>query len=412
MSPSNPPSGISWNSHSIITRYSLADSVLFETTARVRPIEDFLAKAEQAVRMTLIWYRGLILKKRGATEAYGNMGEVRTWRDFLNAAWLNPDLEPHYVKPTPLLERHRSLPHDISRSGPPGPSYQATPMGDELSIGELLCAYSDEPDWGMDQELAGIGEYQYGELPLGRLKGPSSQAHFHMCFIADGPIGRRMARGVKISFMEERVRLFLALSGIAMVHGEDYWGWRFAAWAVHYLQDLTQPYHAKLFPPGILIVARRFLDDPNPRDFAKRNSNLLTNRHHLVEAVTHYLLNETLKSGEGGLWREALKKRAPSPGEFLRSIMVKNASFSASMASRLDRSAISMIRDSRIIDRAFHFEDHPDYPIGELVNEARERRAHMFAKFEEQVAGCLGFTGQSTRYVVQRALFYSSQSSS
>jgi hypothetical protein len=60
-----------------------------------------------------------------------------------------------------------------------------------------------------------------------------------------------------------RVHQFLGLAELAFRTGHPYWGWRFTGNAAHYVQDLTQPYHASLLPGvstlrmlGINLLAR------------------------------------------------------------------------------------------------------------------------------------------------------------
>jgi hypothetical protein len=375
-------------------------------------MEEFLEGSEKEVREVLQRHRELISRKWNSAAHTDLSRPLRRWADFLEAAWLNPNTELFHVRPVPVLERHRESGHRVCRSGPPGPAYEPLETGAQIRIGEVLSVYSDEPDWGMDQGLAAIPEYGYGDLPLGRVSGPSSQAHFHMCFIADGPVGRLLGKRFKKSFMYERISLFTALARIALSKGALYWGWRFAAWALHYIQDLTQPYHARLFPPGIGVVARRFFADPNPFGFTSRHSNILTNRHHLVEAAAHYLLNEHFKTGWEGSWQRALKNGALNGPESLESLMAEAANFAAPLAAGLDRNTIGMINDPRITQPDFHFEDHGDYPIAHLVERARIERNGSFIFFEESMASCLRVTGACTRSLIYGLLAQVSQSSS
>ncbi len=393
---------ISWNSHSIITRFALADFKYLHAPVQITPLEDFLSEAQKAVKMTMQWHRGLIAKRTGSSYLLGSDLKILDWSDFLRSAWLNPRAELHYVIAHSPGDSAYNTGHNPSRLGPPGNSYSDINIGDQARIKEILSVYSDEPDWGMDQDLANVKDYFYGDLPLGRLKGPSSQAHFHMCFIGDGHILGLFAKKIKISFMEERVRLFMALSRIAFNHNAPYWGWRFAAWAIHYLQDLTQPYHARLFPAPLALFIKRFLKDPDPGAFIQRNSNILTNRHHLVEAAVHYLLNQQYKAGETGPWQKALQTNHTSSGETLRPFMTELAGNSAKQAITLDRSACSMINDPRIESREFHFEEVSDYPIGDHIDRARTERPGLFKEFETCVAGCYQYTGRATRYVIHR----------
>ncbi len=53
---------------------------------------------------------------------------------------------------------------------------------------------------------------------------------------------------LKRTFPALRAYQFATLSAMAFRTGHPYWGWRFAGMSLHYVQDLTQPYHASLAP--------------------------------------------------------------------------------------------------------------------------------------------------------------------
>ena len=50
------------------------------------------------------------------------------------------------------------------------------------------------------------------------------------------------------AYPEYRIHLWRSLAAFALRTGHDYWAWRFAGWGLHYVQDLTQPYHARVLP--------------------------------------------------------------------------------------------------------------------------------------------------------------------
>ena len=56
-----------------------------------------------------------------------------------------------------------------------------------------------------------------------------------------------------------RIYQYTGLARLALATGHDYWGYRFLGWALHYMQDLTQPYHAKTVPgfstPALMLIA-------------------------------------------------------------------------------------------------------------------------------------------------------------
>ncbi len=98
------------------------------------------------------------------------------------------------------------------------------PVDGRAPVWQILTVYSYEPDFGMDGGLI--------LSPLQKLMG-SSQAWRHEEF----RLGLRFGR------VTDMVTYFDRLSKIAFGRGDRYWGFRFAARAIHYLQDSGTPYH-------------------------------------------------------------------------------------------------------------------------------------------------------------------------
>jgi len=130
-------------------------------------------------------------------------------------------------------------------------------QGAEVSVPEVLAVYSDEPDWGMDKEIFG----QYPEIwkaeysRMGGRVGTPSQAFRHMYWLGFSwrmplrtsklPVGRLFA---SMGLAPERAALFVALSRKARAAGHSYWSVRFVSNALHYLEDVAQPFHASQTP--------------------------------------------------------------------------------------------------------------------------------------------------------------------
>jgi hypothetical protein len=100
---------------------------------------------------------------------------------------------------------------------------------------QVLSLYSAEPDWGMDSGLR--------LSPLQSLMG-GSQGYRHLryslCFLRAG-------------VAHKRVFYFHRLSSTAFERRDVYWGVRFAARAIHYIEDMLTPFHTKPFPENFLI---------------------------------------------------------------------------------------------------------------------------------------------------------------
>lgn len=129
------------------------------------------------------------------------------------------------------------------------------PKAKQVSAASVFIRATDEPDDGLDIGLwadndTDFGrEYLFGNQPFGdpRLDF-GSQAPFHMGFYHEWRLMYLVASDLQRTLPEYRIHLFYTLARFAFQTGHPYWGWRFAGWGAHYIQDLTQPYHTTLLP--------------------------------------------------------------------------------------------------------------------------------------------------------------------
>jgi hypothetical protein len=134
--------------------------------------------------------------------------------------------------------------------------YAGESAGAPVSLRRVIEEYADEPDWAMDQEL--FDQYpdlwQDDYLYMGGRNGPQTRAFRHMYWPmgflrAPTPPGKTPIHDPKIlGEAPERAELFFKMSQQAFKSGHPYWGARFLAWSLHYLQDLTMPFHAAQLP--------------------------------------------------------------------------------------------------------------------------------------------------------------------
>ncbi|MFC1742158.1 hypothetical protein ACFL3V_06495 [Nanoarchaeota archaeon] len=114
--------------------------------------------------------------------------------------------------------------------------FKGSPVGGSISAKQLLADFSDEPDWEMDQDLqlswmqAFHGESQgYRQIYY-----PTGTFHVPMGFLAQGEA-------------PDRVEHFYSMAKDAFKRGDTYWGFRFLSRALHYVQDVSQPFHTRQF---------------------------------------------------------------------------------------------------------------------------------------------------------------------
>ncbi|OCC31223.1 Uncharacterized protein GNX_0148 [Leptospira interrogans serovar Canicola] len=186
--------------------------------------------------------------------------------EFLKAARLNPAtrfLEVERILPgskpmignvpvssiTPYLLDHSELPA----------RFQST-LGKKVKLRNILYTFIDEPDWGMDHDLWNLQEYGYGKQPYGKAEGEGSKAPFHMQFQNENWIlSLFVPEVVKGGMILDRIELFSRLSKLAGKTGHNYWQYRFATWACHYIQDIGQPYHSKAVPDADFSYYARYI---------------------------------------------------------------------------------------------------------------------------------------------------------
>jgi len=291
-----------------------------------------------------------------------------------------------------------NTPHHESRKGPPAGMYANTADGEEMAVIEVIATFADEPDWGMDQDLFTVPEYHYGPCPFPVESGPSSQAPFHMAFFHENRALTSILPGLRVSFMEERIRLFFDLAGLAFRNGIEYWGWRFTAWATHYLQDLTQPYHAKPFPVPVLPLLKRFIRRPRVRSLVEGHKNYLKNRHILFEAAVHFLLNDAAKKNQDHVFFSALRGNGDLQSGSLGTIMTRVSRIPNALAKTVDRLVVSLVDLPNITDPAYSLTDDHEFHIDLLLPEAEIQRPEIYRRFVTAVGKCLEETGKMTRY--------------
>jgi hypothetical protein len=137
------------------------------------------------------------------------------------------------------------------------------PVQGKVSALQVLALYSAEPDWGMDEGL---------KLSPLQVVTAGSQGYRHLrygwFFLKAGVAHRRALR-------------FSELAEHAFSRGDSYWGLRFSARTLHYMQDLLTPYHLKPIPEWYWL----------PRIFRlKRVFKTICTQHMRFEGYTGYHL--------------------------------------------------------------------------------------------------------------------------
>lgn len=137
-------------------------------------------------------------------------------------------------------------------------------IGEKVKASDILINYSDEPDWDLDTNL---------ELNKLQALTGGSQGYRHMYFSV-------FAGLLKAGDAPKRANHFFEMSKSAFGKGDNYWGFRFAARAIHYLEDISQPYHT--YPAPLDVLFKKFFN-------VKKLTVLVTNAHYGYEDFNGYL---------------------------------------------------------------------------------------------------------------------------
>lgn len=293
-----PVPAAAWGQHYLITAAALSlpeGGVSAEAEVAVEPLDALLLDQGAALSGLFDDYYTWLEARRdaGGSARFHRMAfdaTQPTVASFLKAARLHPDthfpLVQRLLPGEPGPESEVALPQ-VSPYLQDTPPFRATFVntqpGDRVSVLGVLSTFSDEPDWQMDHSLWPFAEYGYGDLPYGTPEGTGSKAAFHMQFNHENFIVRAFASEMLDGMVLERLELFVRLARLAHATGHDYWGYRFAAWAMHYVQDVSQPYHAKAAPSAGTMWYIRYMISPAKGKMKAKTTQVLSNRHFLYE---------------------------------------------------------------------------------------------------------------------------------
>jgi hypothetical protein len=297
-----------WDNHTVPARVALESlpEIKNAPLARVEPLEDFVeAEAsglEKALADEELWARQNIHEYKPLPVSLAfhavNQGTLPRREQFLRAIRINPTVRVAlFTQALPGEKPRAPFPWQkisILEHAPAGgrSSYSALQPGDLVPALEIAATAADEPDYGHDIGLwqdsgTPFGEvYGFGKQPFGNPAiSISSQVPFHIGYYHESAIIFKAAPFLKQTYPEMRAHQFLQLARLAHSSGHAYWGWRFAGWATHYLQDLTQPYHATVLP-GVSTVRMLWINALNLAGIKgpqREQIQLVSNRHFAFE---------------------------------------------------------------------------------------------------------------------------------
>lgn len=202
-------------------------------------------------------------------------------------AWMRHDLlTRHSLAQVVWLDKYNKIPvtaYKYQDKEPLNPNFKPRYLdkkpGQMTSARDILIHYSDEPDWNMDKGLE-LSRFQ-------SLMG-GSQGYRHQRYrIGPFVVGEAV----------DRCNHFYLLSQEAFKKGDRYWGFRFLARSLHYLEDLGEPLHTKPLLFG-QIAGKWFM----PANFIP----LATNLHLSYE--TYVAKHLAKRDNSGNRFAESLRK--------------------------------------------------------------------------------------------------------
>ncbi len=317
------PLGWSWSDHASLA-WPLVRSLpeLNAVTIPAEPMLDFLEAEEEGVATALAeqeqWSATNLQHFSPTPNAlvFQSSSETDLMSRFLAAIRVNPTLPYRLYRATTVDDVGPDLDLDLNVSAPlgwsdlsflqPGVSHATMrylPMeaGDPVSPAQVIASASDEPDFGMDIGLFEDNDtefgsrYGFGNQPFGNPNlDYSSQAPFHMGFYQLDWLTKLAQPSLSETYPVWRIALYGRLANLAFRTGHPYWGWRFMGWSLHYIGDLTQPYHAVPLP-GVGTIDALWLVAQGKTAEAIQ---LVSNRHGVIESYQYQRLSEALALGQ------------------------------------------------------------------------------------------------------------------
>lgn len=385
-----PRQVLAWSEHPLLVRPALEGLPLWNSLppAEVKSLETFLLESESKLAEFLKQHEAWSVQHLPNYKpcpadltfvATGNPEDIR-YR-FLTAIRINPNARiPLYLHLLPHDEEHgrmRADPREISTLEDISTLLQSRYI--KLSEGEwvhpldILVSATDEPDYGFD-----LGLFSDNNTPYGRSYGfgiqpfgnpnleYSSQAPFHMGFFHEKKLLYSFGPFLKENYIDYRIFLYKALAEFAFDNHQPYWGWRFLGWGMHYVGDVSMPYHMKPLP-GVSAFRMIWINLKAMAGFSKARDNavqLVSNRHTIFE---DYQLQLTRNAHENRTADHPFLKALRQPSAevvYDYDYLISKASLRTARSSkRVDATLAKCVPYRFVSDPNIEVNGHPEAPI-------------------------------------------------
>lgn len=388
------PSAVAWEHHPLFTEpvISTMPEVTGAAPVAATSLESFLSAVETDLVAQLndeeAWARANVpsYKPRPdalAFQATGNAGDIRD--RFLKAIRVNPNIKtPLYRGPLAGMSgaKQRLGSSEVALLADTSAldvfDFEALAEGEMVAPLDVVSAASNEPDYGLDIGLftdngTDFGQYYgFGAQPFGN---PGldygSQAPFHMGLYHESPLIYVFASFLKESYPEYRIHLFKSLSKFAFDHGQDYWGWRFMGWGMHYLGDLSMPYHTTALPgySALRMIVVNLCDMLGWHTPKNNAVQLSSNRHVALETFEGIILvNATLADDSQDITLAALLKSRTIPAYSDSIPRDKLSKISHDLCREMDKTLADLMPYHYVCDPSVELGDVPQrYEIIDML---------------------------------------------
>lgn len=220
---------------------------------------------------------------------------------------------------------------------------------------ELLILAADDPDHGIDKELPDSADPNNDRKYMGGLHGTPSQGFRHMYFGGwkwRNPIATFQMPTRPLGQAPDRIDLIANEAKKKLQQGDLVWGMRLLGWTLHYIQDLTQPFHSAQVPTPAMVPWSSLLAWPPARGFenlVKESTRSITNYHWVYEG---YVRSNLLKK-ETGPFEACLNEKSPTllianPRDLAEFILRQSVERSPKLGSELIDLMSTRLRDADV----------------------------------------------------------------
>lgn len=360
---------LAWGNHALPTYRALEQmpEVVGAARVEVETLESFLEAEQEAIAALLVrqeaWARDNLDDYPSRPDALRfavdpKHSDQTRRRAFLTALRVAPDSKFalfHQPDPTKALPAAATpLPYTEVDTLPEPSAHNyrfvALKPGERVAPLDIVATAADEPDHGLDincwsDSPSEWGKaYDFGTQPFGNpALSYSSQVPFHLGFFHESGFLYLVAPFSKRTFPLLRSYQYGSLAALAFRTGHAYWGWRFAGMSLHYTQDLTQPYHARLAPAVstlemLVINALAMIGITSLKD---QTVVLLSNRHLIVDRYQNERIYAGSRDPRADVLERALADASADASypawtdRYLRDIVAKQSSDSAAHLSEV-----------------------------------------------------------------------------